>query len=55
MNYEKVCPECGGFGQLYDEVTGDDDCCKRCDGYGTIEQSIGNEKLTREELNENNK
>lgn len=55
MSAERTCPECGGFGQLYDEATGDDEKCQRCDGHGTIDsQPFGEEKLTREELNAKN-
>jgi len=49
-----TCPECHGSGLLYSHTDDEIDVCHRCDGYGMISRTIGNEKLTRTELNENN-
>ena len=57
-----MCPDCGGKGLHY-SVDGfhTDEMCVRCEGLGTVEvereadeNPIGEEKLTREELNYGN-
>lgn len=52
---EQTCPECHGTGLVWSEGLQEDDCCKRCDGNGVVEQPFGEEKLTREQLNYENK
>lgn len=60
MTKEITCPECGGKGLHYGENIFNDEMCIKCNGQGTIETDdgehpeeplIGNEKLTRTELN----
>lgn len=54
MNNEQTCPDCQGTGIVWSDIQQEDDCCKMCDGSGVVEQPMGNEKLTREELNYEN-
>lgn len=60
MTKEITCPDCGGKGLHYGDTTLTDEPCRKCEGSGVLtiddgeppdEQSSGNEKLTREELN----
>lgn len=51
---EQTCPECHGTGIVWDTESQEHDCCKSCDGSGTVSRMVGSEKLTREELNHEN-